>query len=121
MTKKESGYFMPFVSIKTNVAVPKELDETLHSKLNAALALLDAVEDGWTMTEVQPECRLWFEGSNAPAAMVEVSGYGDILADCERVTAEVTRLLGEVLSVEPSRVYVKYAQAPYWGCGGENY
>lgn len=112
---------MPFVSIKTNVPVPKELDETLHNKLNAVLARLDAVEDGWTMTEVQPECRLWFEGNDAPAAMVEITVYGDILAGCEKVTAEVTHLLGEVLSIEPSRIYVKYAQAPYWGCAGKNY
>lgn len=112
---------MPFVTIRTNVSLPKALDETLHVRLNAALALLDGVEDGWTMTEVRPECRLWFEGSDAPAAMVEVAVYGDVLNGCEKVTAEITVILQDLLSIAPSRIYVKYTQAPFWGCNGENY
>ena len=41
------------------------------------------------MFELTEECFLWFEGTDAPAAMVEVAVLGGLdAADCEALTEE---------------------------------
>lgn len=114
---------MPYIRITTNVPAPKCGDEALHAKLAEAMTALPGVEREWTMTDLCAEHRLWFAGSDAPAAMVEVSVYGDILtADtCGQVTRRITEILGEALGIGASRIYVAYAAARHWGCGGINY
>lgn len=97
------------------------MDAALHSALDHAVAMLPAVEPGWTMTNIQPDSRVWYDGTCEPAAMVEISVYGDILADCGAVTEQISAVLHEMLGIEKNRVYVKYSQAPYWGSGGINF
>lgn len=72
------------------------------------------------MTNIQPQCRLWYEGTCEPAAMVEIAVYGDILEGCEAVTAQVSDTIHQMLGISKKRIYVKYAQAPFWGSGGIN-
>ena len=48
--------------------------------------------------------------------MVEISVFGSSPPTAyERLTAEVTALLGKVLGLEPSCIYVKYAETSHWG------
>ena len=41
-------------------------------------------------------------------------------ADCEALTERVSQEVSEVLQIPMPRIYVRYSQAPYWGCGGKN-
>ena len=65
------------------------------------------------MVGVEPECALWFQGTDAPAALVEVSVYGGAEPDAyDALTARVCELLDAVLDIDPARVYVKIAKRP---------
>ena len=61
-------------------------------------------------------------GTDAPAALVEVSVYGGAEPDAyDALTARVCELLDAVLDIDPARVYVKYAETPNWGWNGGNF
>ena len=54
------------------------------------------------MVGVEPECALWFQGTDAPAALVEVSVYGGAEPDAyDALTARVCELLDAVLGHRP--------------------
>lgn len=113
---------MPFVNIKTNVSINKEIHNKLHNEIDHAIALIPAVEIGWTMTNFEDNCCLWFENSNSPAAMVEISVFDDILdTNCQYVTENISNILNDLLSIDKNRIYIKFSSTSYWGCNGTNY
>ena len=113
---------MPFVNIKTNVTINREIHSKLHNAIDLAVALIPAIEPGWTMTNFEDNCCLWFENSNYPAAMIEISVFGDILDNsCQHITENITNILNDTLSIDKNRIYIKFSSASYWGCNGVNY
>ena len=74
------------------------------------------------MVGIEPEHILYFKGDNAPAAMVEVSVFGHADSSAyEKLTDSVCTILNEQLSIDPSRIYVKYSETPNWGWNGSNF
>ncbi len=109
---------MPYISVRTNVSVSPEQEKTLKTKLGEGIALLGKSE-AWLMVEVGDNCRLWFKGDNAPAAVVEVKLLGKASrADYEKLTGAVCALLQKELAVNSSRVFVKYEEVEHWGWNG---
>lgn len=107
---------MPLIHVRTNLAVPEEKRICLQHKMQRAIPLLRGKEESWLMFELTEECFLWFEGTDAPAAMVEVAVLGGLdAADCEALTERVSQEVSEVLQIPMPRIYVRYSQAPYWG------
>ena len=93
---------MPFINVKTNIPVSENAQEALKTRLGQAIEAIPGKSEAWLMVGVEPECALWFQGTDAPAALVEVSVYA-------------------VLDIAPARVYVKYAETPNWGWNGGNF
>ena len=67
---------MPFIDVKTNVAVSDEKKEQLKSALGLAITAIPGKSESWLMVGVEPEYNLWFKGNSAPAAMVQVQIFG---------------------------------------------
>ena len=95
---------MPFINVKTNIPVSENAQEALKTRLGQAIEAIPGKSEAWLMVGVEPECALWFQGTDAPAALVEVSVYGGAEPD-----------------IDPARVYVKYAETPNWGWNGGNF
>lgn len=113
---------MPFINVKTNIPVSENAQEALKTRLGQAIEAIPGKSEAWLMVGVEPECALWFQGTDAPAALVEVSVYGGAEPDaCDALTARVCELLDAVLDIDPARVYVKYAETPNWGWNGGNF
>lgn len=113
---------MPFIDVKTNLPVSAQQQETLKARLGQAIEAIPGKSEQWLMVRVEPECALWFAGTDEPAAMVDVSVYGGASAEAyDALTARICDLLDAVLSLEPSRVYVKYGETPNWGWNGGNF
>ena len=113
---------MPYIQITTNVSVPDCREDFLHKQLDEAMTLLPTVQAGWTMTDFRTNCCLWFAGTGAPAAMVQVFVYGDVLScGCDDVTERITEILENALEIDPDRIYIAYHCAQHWGQGGQNY
>ena len=113
---------MPFINVKTNVPVAQDKKESIKSALGKAITAIPGKSEGWLMVGIEPEYDLWFKGSDAPAAMVEVSVFGSASASAyNALTAKVTEILGSDLGISPDRVYVKYFETSNWGWNGSNF
>lgn len=121
--KTNKGVFnMPFINVKTNVPVAQDKKESIKSALGKAITAIPGKSEGWLMVGIEPEYDLWFKGSDAPAAMVEVSVFGSASASAyNALTAKVTDILGGDLGISPDRVYVKYYETSNWGWNGSNF
>ncbi|MBE6862509.1 MAG: hypothetical protein E7497_06400 [Ruminococcus sp.] len=112
---------MPFINIKTNTPVSQEKETQLKSAMGKAITTIPGKSETWLMVGIEPEYKLYFQGTNAPAAMVEVSVYGHPSASAfNSLTAEISTCLSDILSIDPSRIFVKYYETDIWGWNGSN-
>ena len=113
---------MPFINVKTNVPVGSDKEKAIKSALGRDITALPGKTENWLMVGLEPECHLWFKGTDEPAALVDVSVYGGADADAYRaLTGKVSALLAEELGLKPDRIYVKYSSTPDWGWTGDNF
>lgn len=113
---------MPFINVKTNLPVPAETERQLKTGLGDAISTLPGKSEQWLMVGFEPESHLWFQGTDEPAALVEVTVYGPAApAACGALTGKICALLQSALGLDPARVYVKYAETPNWGWNGSNF
>lgn len=113
---------MPFINLKTNVKVDEKKELTIKEQLGKAIEVLPGKSEAWLMLNFEDECRLYFKGNNNPAAFFEVKVYGNV---SQNTSNELTEKLCDIaqreLSVDKSRVYVKYEETEYWGWNGGNF
>lgn len=111
---------MPFINTKTNVTISASQRETMKSRLGSDIQDIGKTES-WLMLGFEDEVPMYFKGSDAPCAMVEVSLFGKASAQAyDTFTGHITNIVNEELGVAPDRIYVKYAETPYWGWNGRN-
>ena len=112
---------MPFINTKTNVPVSEAQEESIKDKLGQAISLLPGKSESWLMVGFEPECRLYFRGSNKEKiAFVEVKIYGKAAKSaCDRLTAAITDILAQELGIQ--QVYIKYEEVAVWGFNGSNF
>ena len=113
---------MPFIDAKVSVTVNPAQEESVKQKLGKAISLIPGKSETWLMLNIQPGCRLYFQGTNSePAAMVEVKLFGSASPSAyQKMTAEVTKILNSELQIPPNRVFVKYEEVQHWGWNGSN-
>lgn len=113
---------MPFINVKTNVNVAKEKAEDIKSALGTAITAIPGKSEGWLMVGIEGGYALWFKGSDAPAAMVEVQIYGNPSDSAmSELTSRITGILSDALDIPPDRVYVSYMCTENWGWNGSNF
>lgn len=113
---------MPFIDVKTNKQVSKSEEISLKEKLGQAIAILPGKSETWLMLEIKDCCRMYFHGDDAPCAMVQVQVFGKINPDaCEKLTAQVCRIMHDVLGIAEDSTYVKYEEVSLWGWNSQNF
>ncbi len=113
---------MPFINVKTNAAVPAAKAEAIKTAMGQAITAIPGKSEHWLMVGIEPEQMLWFQGSSAPAAMVEVSVFGSASASAyDALTGKICGILTEQLAIDAARIYVKYAETSNWGWNGGNF
>ncbi|HJA26055.1 MAG TPA: hypothetical protein H9795_08360 [Candidatus Fournierella merdigallinarum] len=113
---------MPFIRVSANVPVGESQAEKIKALLGQAIEIIPGKSEAWLMVEVEGEKALWMAGSDAPAAMAEVSVYGGADADAyASFSGRVCDILDSVLDISPDRVYVKYTETEHWGWSGSNF
>lgn len=112
---------MPFINVRTNTQLNKGRELKLKTALGEAISLIPGKSEDWLMFGLAQEI-LYFKGNNDPAAMVEISIFGEAKKDAmNALTAKVTAIISEQLSIKPDRIYVSYFQTPNWGWNGSNF
>ncbi len=113
---------MPFINVKANTPISAEQKTAIKSALGEAIATIPGKSEGWLMVGIEPEYTLFFKGSDAPAAMVEVSVYGKANPTAfDELTGKICSILNEQLSIDSARIYVKYSATADWGWNGSNF
>lgn len=114
---------MPYIDSKVSIKITDEQEKELKTRFGKAIELLPGKSERWLMTGFADNYHLYFGGDNSrPTAYVEVSilGEGDGVS-FNALTAEITKIFGEVLGIAPELVYIKYSGTQYWGWNGSNF
>lgn len=67
---------------------------------------------------------MFFGGTGGrPIAMVEILILGETIDKdgAGHMTEDITAVLGDVLGIAPSDMYIRYAASPDWGWNGSNF
>ena len=112
---------MPFINIRTNAQFNKGRELKIKTELGEAIRLIPGKSEDWLMIGLDQQI-MYFKGTNEPAAIAEISIYGDPdKSALDKLTAKVTEVLAEQLTVKPNRIYVSYFTTPNWGWNGSNF
>lgn len=113
---------MPFINVKTNCGVSDAAAESMKSKLGMSITAVPGKSEGWLMVDIEGGHKLWFKGTDAPAAMVQVSLYGKASSNAlGTLTSHITGILIDELSIPSDRIYVSYMSTEDWGWNGSNF
>ena len=114
---------MPCIQTTTSVSVSPEQRKTLEARFGKAIEVFPGKTERWLMTTLQDNVPVAMAGDgDTPAAFVEVSLLGTSdRAHFTRMPSEICDILQDVLSLDPSRVYVKYSEVTHWGWNGGNF
>ena len=114
---------MPFIETKTSVSVSKTQLTALKEAFAKAIEIIPGKSEEWLMLNTIGECNMAFRGDmDTPSAMIKVEIFGKA-KDCEydRLTKEICRIVSDILSVSPDRIYVRYEEVSHWGYNGFNF
>jgi len=113
---------MPYINTTVSVSIPKNVEKELAREFGRAITLIRGKTEKWLMLNFTENSRMYFDGSDAPAAMVEVQIFGSASdSEYDALTARMCEIVSEKLSVAPDRVYVKYEEYDRWGWNGGNF
>ena len=113
---------MPFIHTRVNRPISREQEEQLARQYGDAVTLLGKSEN-WLMLQFEDNCRLYFQGGGSnPLAFVSVKLYGGAGKDAyQRMTARITEILSDILSIPTDGIYVEYEETDHWGWQGSNF
>jgi phenylpyruvate tautomerase PptA (4-oxalocrotonate tautomerase family) len=113
---------MPFINAKTNQNITPETEQKLKTELGRAIECLKGKSETWLMLCFEPNQKMWFQGTDAPAAMVQVDIFGKASdQEYNALTKEICRLFNSELQIPQNRIYVKYSENAHWGWNGGNF
>lgn len=112
---------MPFINVKTNVSVSKEQCDKIKSAFGQAITALPGKSESWLMVGIEPEQVLYFQGKDAPAAMVQVQAFGTSTSGTDNLTGKICGILNSELGLPQNRIYVSYFGTSSWGWNGSNF
>ena len=114
---------MPFLQIKTNVAVPEARQKELLALLSRSVVDAVGKPEQYVMVAIQPAA-MRMSGKEGDAAFVEVRSIGGLNALVnKKLSQRVCTDLKHVLGISPERIYINFVDvdAGSWGWNGETF
>lgn len=113
---------MPNMHFYTNVTVTPAQKLDIKKAFADAIALIPGKSEKWLMVVIEDNLSMYLGGSDAPCGLVSIELLGSAEgAIYEKVTAEVTARLTQLLPIAPDRIYTKYSEYRHWGFNGEHF
>lgn len=111
---------MPFLTIRTNVAVDEKTADRIKRGIGRAIQHLPGKSEMSLFIEIRDMARIWLRGdASSPAVCLDAAVFGnEDHAGRREFTAEATNLLCGELGAAPQNVFVNYADIPAWGVAG---
>ena len=114
---------MPYINTVTTTKITDEARERLTKEYGKAIELVKGKTEKWLMLRFEDGAKMAFRGnSKADSAIVEVELLGEAEpSDLSALTAKICDMLSSELSLDSTRIYVKYFSTKYWGYDGDNF
>lgn len=114
---------MPYLKLRTNVAIEAEQTGRLMSGLSQLLARETGKPERYVMVEIASGRDMIFSGSREPLAYLECKSIGLSAAQAKSISAAVSGTLLEELKLPPDRVYIEFSHCPaeFWGWNGSTF
>ena len=111
---------MPYLAIRTNVAVDDDARSRVLAAASQAVAAAVGKPERYVMVSLEAGAALLFAGSQGPAAAMAFDSIGFAASDAARVSAELCAVAHSQLGVPTDRVYIRFASTPrdMWGWNG---
>ncbi len=112
---------MPYVSMLTNVAVPKEKEQNLVKVLGEGIEVISGKSREGLFIKIEAECTLYKGGNiTEPNAMVSVDLFGhSTKEDLAKYCDVVNTVLDSELSIKPDKIFINFTECRHWGAGGK--
>ena len=113
---------MPYINTVTNVAIPKTTEKELAAEFGKNIGLIKGKTENWLMLNFTENSNMYFAGSDAPTAIVEIQIFGKASdAEYDDLTKATCKLINEKLGIPENRIYVKYEEFNRWGWNNMNF
>lgn len=110
---------MPYINIKVNKELTKEKELKIKEKLGEAITIIGKNES-WLMIEFTDNSKLYFKGTDAPCAYIEVKLFGSSNSYNE-FTKVITNYISNELNIPLDNIYISYFETTNWGYNGNNF
>lgn len=111
---------MPVLTVQTNVAASQVTDDFLK-QLSAKVAKALSKPEQYVAVHVSPAQKLFFSGTNEPAAIMELTSIGLPSGQTANISKEIMTLLEDKLNIPADRMYLKFTNVAGnmmgWGKG----
>lgn len=114
---------MPYLKLTTNIAISKEQSPKLLSQFSQLLAKETGKPERYVMVELMGDKDMLFGGSSEPLAYVECKSIGLSPQQAKSLSASISVLLANHLSIAAERVYIEFSNCPgnLWGWNGSTF
>lgn len=113
---------MPYIDAKISTPLTKEKELVLKTALGKMIENFPRKTESWLMLNFSDNCHMYFQGSDAPCAMVTISIFGKGTQEAyDKTTADVCDLFSRETGIAADRIYVRYEESYLWGWDGRNF
>jgi len=114
---------MPYLSIRTNVAMDEERRKHVLKKASALAARVLGKPERYVMVELDGGRSMLFAGTEAPTAYLQLKSLGLPDDATEALSAALCDFMREELGIDPERVYIEFAGPArhLWGWKGTTF
>lgn len=113
---------MPYLKLNTNVEITAK-KPVLLSELSKLMAGQTGKPESYVLIEVSGNNAMLFAGSDEPLAYLECKSIGLSPGQAKAISAAVSKVLHEQLSIKPGRIYIEFSNCPgeFWGWNGSTF
>lgn len=108
---------MPFVEVKTSVALNKSQTEKLRDDIRTAITLIPTKTADNMMLQIQSGCDMWMGDVEKACAFVDIRLYGPSPLESKKAFTEAVIEALEPYGIEANRVYMNIWQLETWVAG----
>lgn len=111
---------MPFITIRTNKKVNKEQELKIKSGLGKAISFVPGKSEESLMVMFEDKSSIYLRGDgDKPMAFLDVAIFGNEMHQgYQEFSLYTTRLINEVLQINPNDIFIDYRDIPIFGVGG---
>lgn len=111
---------MPFITVKTNQEINKEEELKIKSGLGKAINFVPGKSEESLMVMFEDKSPIYLRGNgDKPIAFLDVAVFGnENHQGYQEFSLYTTKLINEVLKIEPNDIFIDYRDIPVFGVGG---